>query len=354
MAEQQAGLSPASTPDPKPDVKEAFDLTDAKKTASGFWLRIVGMVFSVAILALSAVIVTRILLSTDYHALRLAIRATSMEQFAIAAAFTAISYLALTGYDVTAIKQLQLQVKYRTAALASFTSYAISFTLGFPLVTGGTVRYWIYSQAGLRPGAVASLTLIAGITFWLGMTLVAGVAFILRAEQLASLNQLSAVINMLIGSAAVGVILLYVYWVSRGHRRLNVKGMILELPGFGLTTSQLVLGSIDLVCASAVLYILLPAGHGLDFISFVAIYVFATLLGIASHAPGGIGAFEATILGMVPTPSTEALLAALLLFRVVYYLVPFVLAFALLGANEGLRRWQSLRAEMITGKNGKT
>lgn len=329
---------------PQPESDTASEVLQVQRRR--FWFRILATGLSTLILALSAIIVTRVLLTTDYHALRLAIRATSLEQFSGAMVFTALSYMALTGYDAVAIRQLQLKVRYATTALASFTSYAISFTLGFPLVTGGTVRYWIYSQVGLRASQVASLTLIAGITFWLGMVLVIGVAFLLRPEKIAEINQLAMVLNVLIGLGAVGAILIYIVWVSRSRRRLSIRGIALELPGLKLTAGQLVLGAIDLVCAAAVLHVLLPDGHGLDFVSFVAIYVFACLLGIASHAPGGIGAFEVTILNMVPSPSTEALLAALVLFRIVYYLVPFVLAFALLGAHEGLRRWKSLRQEM--------
>ena len=63
-------------------------------------------------------------------------------------------------------------VPCRTTALGSFTSYAVSFTLGFPILTAGTVRYWIYAPKGLSPGRVASLTVIAGLTFWLGMGIV--------------------------------------------------------------------------------------------------------------------------------------------------------------------------------------
>lgn len=310
------------------------------------WLRVGAIALSIGILGLSAFIVTRTLLETDYHQLRLAIQATSMEQFLLAAVFTALSYLALTGYDALALRQLKLRVKYRTAALASFSSYAISFTMGFPLITGGTVRYWIYSQAGLTASLVASLTLIAGITFWLGMLLVLGVSFLLKAEALANINQFKPAINLLIGTGLITAIALYLYWVGRSRRRLSVSGMVLELPGFKLTLGQVMLGGIDLFCAAAALFVLLPEGHGVEYLSFLAVYVFGTLVGIASHAPGGIGAFEVTILKTVPAPSVEALLASLLLFRLVYYFVPFVLAFALLGAHEILRRWRELRGAM--------
>ena len=93
----------------------------------------------------------------------------SRRQLGLALGFTALSYLLLTGYDALALKRLGLSIPYRTTALASFTSYSVSFTLGFPIVTGGTVRYWIYSPKGVRASEVASLTVIAGLTFWLGL-----------------------------------------------------------------------------------------------------------------------------------------------------------------------------------------
>ena len=85
----------------------------------------------------------------------------------------------------------------------------------------------------------------------------------------------------------------------------------------------------------------------LDFFTFASVYVFACMLGVVSHAPGGIGVFEATMLNALPAHSQESLLASLLLFRVIYYFLPFILALALLGADEGSRRWNSLRETPI-------
>jgi uncharacterized membrane protein YbhN (UPF0104 family) len=243
-------------------------------------------------------------------------------------------------------------VPYRSTALASFTSYAISFTLGFPLITAGTVRYWIYSQAGLSAGKVASLTIIAGVTFWLGMALVVGVGLTFDATAIAEINHLEPQINMLIGAGILGALLTYLVWVSRGHRRTRLQGFRLELPGFWLTLGQMALGVIDLCAAAGVLYVLLPSHADLDYLTFVATYVFGCILGIASNAPGGIGVFEATMLKTIPVASPSALLASLLLFRVIYYLVPFVLALALLGTNESFRRWKGLREAMLRSRAG--
>jgi len=107
--------------------------------------------------------------------------------------------------------------------------------------------------------------------------------------------------------------------------------------------TRLFLGVADIGCAAATLYVLLPPeSQSLGFVAFAAIYVFAALVGAASHAPGGVGVFEAVMLGVIPAPSKEALLAALLLFRAIYYLLPFALAVVLLGFQRGFGDWRSL------------
>ena len=278
--------------------------------------------------------------------MRAAFAATENTQIFEALGLTALSFLALTGYDGVALLQLRQRVPYTTTALASFTSYAICFTLGFPLITAGTVRFWIYSQAGLKPGKIASLTVIAGVTYWLGMVLILGIALLFRSSTISQLDHFEPQINMLIGLGMLVALFAYLVWVSIEHRWTRIQGLKLELPGFKLTMAQVVLGVIDLCAAAGVLYVLLPEPHNVDFFTFAAVYVFACALGIASYAPGGIGVFEATMLKFLPVPSQEGLLASLLLFRIIYYLIPFVLAFALLGANEGNRRWSDLREAM--------
>jgi len=327
-------------------------LDDQKKERRRKWLARLGTGFSLCILVLSGFVLTRTVSGLHWSELRAALAATSMEQIVAACVLTACSYLALTGYDAVALRQLRVVVPYRTKALASFTSFAISFTLGFPLITAGTVRYWIYSRAGLTAAKVASLTVITGLTFWLGMALVIGIAMVMQPDNITAVNRLTGWVNLIIGLAILGGMMFYLAWVSRGRRRIRVQGLRLELPGLGLTLSQLALGVVDLCCAAGALFVILPQGHGLDFISFCAAYVLACLLGIASHMPGGIGAFEATMLNAVPAPSAEALLASLLLFRIIYYVGPFILALALLGANESILRWKSLRAAMNAPDEG--
>jgi hypothetical protein len=308
-------------------------------------LRRIGVAISLLIVSISLIVFFRTVATVNPRQLEAAFAATGLDQIALALALAALSYLALTGYDWLAMRHLKIKVPYRLTALASFTSYSVSFTLGFPLITGGAIRYWIYGPAGMSAGKVASLTAIAGITFWLGMGLIVGVGFLFDAEAIGKINHFHALANQLIGLGVVGALIAYFIWVSVRKWRARPVVFNLALPGPTLTLGQTTLGVIDVCSAAGALYVLLPQGHGLTFLTFCALYSFACMLGIASNAPGGLGVFEATMLKGVGGPS-EPLLASLLLFRAIYYLIPFILAMALLGAHEAARRWRSLREAM--------
>jgi glycosyltransferase 2 family protein len=259
---------------------------------------------------------------------------------------TAVSYLVLTGYDAIGFRQLKQKVSYRITALGSYTSYAVSFTLGFPLITGGTVRYWIYSTVGIGAKTIASLTLIAGVTFWLGMGTVLGLCLISKPVEIAELSRLPVFMNRMLGVIILSVIIAYLTWVSLKPRALTLQGWTMTMPDFKVSLAQLTIGALDVCAAGAALYILLPQGYGIPYGSFIAAYVFACILGIISHAPGGIGVFEATILLALPGIPSEQLLGSLLLFRLWYYIVPFVLALTLLAGREILLRWRILKTDM--------
>ena len=308
-------------------------------------LRHVGLTASALIITVSLTIFVRTLLHVDVNKFKAAIAATGGDQITLAFAFTALSYLALTGYDGLALKHLGIKVPYWLTALASFASYAVSFTLGFPLVTGGAVRYWLYSPAGLTAGKVASLTVVAGVTFWLGMGFIVGVGFISASDAVAEINHFNPLANRLIGISAIAALIVYLGWVGRMRWRNAPVFGAFRLPGPMLTLGQMALGVIDVCSASATLYFLLPKGSTIGYPTFATLYSFAAMLGIASHSPGGLGVFEATILQGVGGDS-DALLASLLLFRGIYYVVPFICAMALLGGVEATRRWQSIREAM--------
>lgn len=306
-----------------------------RRRSRWWWL---GPLASAIIFAASLVVLYFIVREIEPGELANAFANASLRQLSLALAFTALSYLLLTGYDALALKRLGLSIPYRTTALASFTSYSVSFTLGFPLVTGGTVRYWVYAARGVRASEVASLTVIAGLTFWLGLGMIFCLSLFYATESVAQLARTSPLVIQAVGAVTGLGILGYLFWVATGERTLRVRGWNLPLPGLGVTLGQMLLGACEVSAAAAVLFVLLPGGYGLEYPTFLAAYIFACLIGIASHAPGGLGVFEATMLIALSRLPFEHVLGALLLFRIIYYILPFILALVLLALNEMGRR----------------
>ena len=305
-----------------------------------------GAIASFVLFAISVGVLIYLIKELDANEIKAAFAATSRRQLALAIVFTGLSYLLLTGYDALGFRQLGYKVAYRITALGSYTSYAVSFTLGFPLITAGTVRYWIYSSIGIGAKSIASLTLIAGVTFWLGMASVLGFCLVWRPAEIADLNRLPVAMNQLLGAVTLLGVIGYLVWVSAKPRSLTFQGWALRLPNFKVSLAQMALGALDVCAAGAVLFILLPQGYGISYGTFIAAYVFACILGIASHAPGGIGVFEATILLALPDIPKEQLLGSLLIFRVSYYVIPFIIALLLLAGREILMRSRILKTDM--------
>ena len=223
MAQAQKRRRPASNwapveaPPSKPPtfVDRLIDAIARRRSA----LRRLGIAASFIIIAGALTIFVRTLAHIDPNKFKAAIAGTGGDQILLSFAFTTLSYLALTGYDGLALRHLGIKVPYRLTAIASFTSYAFSFTLGFPLVTGAAVRYWVYGPAGLSAGKIAGLTAVAGITFWLGMGLVVGVGFMSASDPIADIDHFHPLANRLIGLGAIGRLIAYIAWISIMRRR---------------------------------------------------------------------------------------------------------------------------------------
>jgi hypothetical protein len=310
------------------------------------WAKIFGAGASLAIFAASVFVLHQLIQEVSFTDIEAAFRKAGQDQLWLAVLFTVLSYTLLAGYDALALRQLKVQISALKVILASFTSYAISFTLGFPIVTAGTVRYWIYSSSHVSASKVISLTLIAGMTFILGMATVLGVGLVWQSEAIGHLNQLANSVNRIIGIAVLSGIFVYLVWAAAKRRHVKIHNFVIELPTIGVSAGQLFLGAADVCAAAAVLYVLFPQGHSIAFETFAAVYAFASLLGVASNAPGGLGVFEATMLLAFQSLPKDGLIGALLLFRLCYYLAPFAAALIALGFYEIIMRIMKLNARL--------
>jgi uncharacterized membrane protein YbhN (UPF0104 family) len=298
------------------------------------WHR-VGFILSVAIIAVAAVVLYRKLHNINVGKVLTAMATVEYRDVVIAALYVAAGYFTLTFYDLFALRTIgRKDVPYRVAALAGFTSYSVGHNVGASVFTGGAVRYRIYSAWGLDAVEVAKLCFIAGLTFWLGNVTVLGFGFAYHPQAASEIDQLPHWINRILGIVALIVLAAYVAWVWRTPRVIGRQNWQVRLPRGPLTLLQIVIGIVDLTCCALAMYVLVPSQPQIQFIDVAVIFITATLLGFASHSPGGLGVFDAAMLIALWQFDAEELLAGLLIFRLLYYILPFTLALAVLGMRE--------------------
>jgi glycosyltransferase 2 family protein len=316
-------------------------LTKLRGTARYFDRKIglsrIGVVLSLTIIAVAVVVLYHILRDIDPDELIDALEATDWHTLIIAGVFVAAGYLTLTLYDLFALRAIgHAEVPYRVAALAGFTSYAVGHNVGASVFSGGAVRYRIYSTWGLSVVEVTKICFVAGLTFWLGNATVLGLGVLNAPQAARALDQLPLWANRLGAIVILATLAGYVAWVWVKPRVIGRDGWQVTLPGGPLTLLQIGIGILDLGCCAAAMYMLVPDEPNLGFVTVAVIFVAATLLGFASHAPGGLGVFDAAMMVALWQFDKEDLLAGLLLFRLLYYIIPFVISLGVLGIREAL------------------
>jgi len=253
---------------------------------------------------------------------------------AIALLTTTLAYLALIGYDWWALRYLEKKLPLRAVLLGGFLGYAFGNTIGVSVISGGAVRYRIYSAFGLNAFEVAALSSYIALAMGIGLTLVGFIALGLHPAALMGLLPFGEGVIRFGALGAAALTLAVLFGLSFSGRTLRLRRFEISMPSPGILVGQLVVALFDSTMAAATLHVLLPAGAP-DFVTFLAIYATATMVGVLSHVPGGVGVFETVVIAAMP-PGTEVgnVAAALLLFRSIYFLLPFTLAFIVVSLNE--------------------
>src|SRR5262249_27883477 len=298
------------------------------------WNR-VGIALSVTIIVIAAIVLYRMLRGISFYEVVVALRQTSLSTILLAGFLVACGYLTLTFYDLFALRTIgKYHVPYRIAALAGFTSYSVGHNVGVTVLTGGAVRYRVYSTSGLTLIDVAKICFVAGLTFWLGNATVLGIGIAVAPAAASAIDQLPPWFNRIAACATLVTLAAYVAWVWHKPRVIGRDTWEVTLPGGPLTLVQIGIGILDLACCSLAMWVLLPDEPHIAFVTGAVIFVTATLHGFASAAPGGLGVFDAAMFVALWQYDREDLLAGLLLFRLLYYIIPFALALTILGIRE--------------------
>ena len=267
-----------------------------------------------------------------------------------AVVLTAINYAVLTAYDLIAFAYIGKTLPRWRIVGASFIAYAIANNVGFAMLSGASVRYRFYTRWGVTAEELSRVVFSYSVTFWLGLLALGGLSLVLSPLPIAH-GVLTPGLAPAIGWALIGVSAAYVVAARVRKAPIAVRGFELPLPSSGLALTQLVVSAVDWALAGAVLYVLLPASDA-SFLTVLGAFLAAQLLALASHVPGGVGVFEGLmVLLLGPFLSSAQLVPALVVYRVVYYLMPLAVALVALVADEvRLRRSQAGRLSAYLGE----
>ncbi|MFS1288450.1 MAG: bifunctional lysylphosphatidylglycerol flippase/synthetase MprF [Pseudomonas piscis] len=308
-----------------------------------------GLVVTLLLFAIALVACRHLLSELDFYALHDSILEVPKPALLGALGATIVGFIILLGYEWSASRYAGVDLSGRTLALGGFTAFAIGNAIGLSLLSGGSVRYRLYARHGLGAADVAHMTLFASLSLGCALPPLAALA------TLSNLPAASTALRLpegLLAGIAIAVLLLGAVLAMGLYRRrlpeqplrdnllVRIGRRTLRLPGRRLTFLQLIITALDVAAAATVLYLLLPEAP--PFGAFLLVYLLALAAGVLSHVPGGVGVFEAILLAAFADKLGAApLAAALLLYRLIYVVLPMLVACVLLLINEAQRLFQT-------------
>lgn len=280
-----------------------------------------------AAVAFSVYVLLEQLKDISYDDVVMSIEAIPLHGWLMAGLSTLAAYAALAGYDRLALSHLHKKVSWTFISVASFTAYAIGHNLGASVFSGAVVRYRAYRSQGLTPGEVGILVAFCSFTFALGTILLGGVALMMEPSLPTLFHKaIPEWIAFLLGAAMLFIVALYVWGSLTNRGSINLWKTKLEYPRFSLVGRQLIIAPLELLAAAAIIYYALPEQSNPGYFMVLGIFLASFSAALLSHAPGGLGVLEVMFLLALPDVNPADVIAALLVFRLFYLLIPFALS----------------------------
>ncbi len=287
----------------------------------------------VAVTGLMAFALYRLTEEVRYQDVVAALSDTSWADIGAAMFFTGLSFLCLIMYDTNALDYVGRKKSFASVAVTAFTAYAVGNTVGFGPLSGGAIRLRAYSRLGLTPGEIARVIGFVTLSFGLGLLVVSALATLAVAPRVAGILGIDPVWLRVIAGGIIAVVTI-VFWLGREGRSVKLGKMRLRLPDSRTASRQFLVSAADIAASASVLYVLLPETH-VGWPTFLAIYATAIGFGVLSHVPAGLGVFEAVMMaGLSQAISLDQLLGGLVLYRLVYYVLPLLVSVVLLLVTE--------------------
>ncbi len=301
------------------------------------YMNFIWPVIGLSAVALSLWLLFRELRGLSWVAVEDAFADISGRHWMLAVASTLVAYMALAWYDRIALLHLGFKLSWTFISAVSFTTYALSHNIGMSMFSGAMVRYRAYSTKGLTLTDVGFLVAFCSFTFALGTVFLGGIVLLYEPEIIERLISVDAFWARLLGGVMLLAVASYVAGSVLHLKPLVVGRFKLIYPRLGITLRQLVAGPFELMGAAGIIYCALPVENNPGFLVVLGIFLASFTAALLSHAPGGLGVLELVFVEALPDVPKADVLAALLVFRLLYLIAPLVLGIVAVAVFERSR-----------------
>jgi uncharacterized membrane protein YbhN (UPF0104 family) len=253
-------------------------------------------------------------------------------QIVMAAMLIALNYGLLIAYDLLALRYVARSLPLRRVALVSIAGFSLGNNLG-TLLAGAPIRFRFYSQWGLSPGQIVALISVVGITFWSGWWLIGGLVLIWVPLELPPDISLPFGTQML-GIVLITLMVIYSLVCLLWRKPWPIGKLHLRPPTPGLMAVQASVAATDLLISATAMYLVLPGDSAVPFSQVLAAFLVAIGVAMMTQVPGGLGVLEVILLTLLKESVGDAVLASILIFRVLYYWLPLLCGMTALVGNE--------------------
>lgn len=259
-----------------------------------------------------------------------------------------IGYVALSSYDFLALKYIKHKQPFWHWVFAGFIGFAVSNNAGHAIVSGGAIRYRLYTRWRIHGDEIVRMVTFSGFTYLVACFFLIIIGYVITPDHAFGEGALSKLTTGIIAFVSLIGLIIYLGASLFYKKPIDIKGLKFAIPTFKMSIAQIIIGSIDILMASLVLYFTLIHFIDLPFHIFIGAFIIAQILGVYSQVPGGLGVFEVVFANIIPGAENQAMLfGALIAYRIIYYLLPLILSGIVLFSYEAYlaRRYHEIKEQ---------
>ena len=249
-------------------------------------------------------------------------------------------YVALSSYDYLALRYIKRKLSPLKWIFAGFIGFSVSNNAGHAIVSGGTIRYRLYTRWRFHAAEIVRMVTFSGFTYLVACFFLIIVGYLLTPNHAFGAGSVSKLTTEVVTLVSALGLLVY-FCASLFYKKpIIIKGVEFDIPSFKMALAQVFIGAADILMASLVLYFALIPFMDISFDVFMGVFIIAQVLGVFSQVPGGLGVFEGLFMYIIPGEHNQAtLFGALIAYRIIYYLLPLLLSGVVLFSYEAYLKY---------------